>query len=73
MKREEAIALYESGQEATVDFLVAQSERIARLEEQLDELLSGLRGKGRHFCPQCFDKQLKIDRLQTENYSSRTG
>jgi len=69
MTREEAIALYDSGREATVEVLVAQSERILRLESDLEKLLSGLRGKSRRFCPECLDKQQKVDRLQTENQS----
>ena len=69
MTREEAALLYDSGKEKTVDVLVAQNERIAHLEGELEKLLSGLRSRNRRFCPQCFDKQRKIDGLQTENQS----
>jgi len=69
MTREEAALIYDSGKEKTVDILVAQRERIAHLEGELERLVSGLRGRNRRFCPECFKKQLKVDRLHTENQS----
>ena len=71
MTQEEAIALYDSGKHATVDVLVAQSERIARLEEQLEKLASDLPNKARRTCRGCIEKQLKIDRQQDEVKSLR--
>ena len=71
MTREEATALYESGKEATVSFLVAQSERVARLEAQLEKLLPCLPDKLRRTCRGCIEKRLKIDRQEDEVKSLR--
>ena len=71
MTQEEAIALYDSGKQATVDVLVAQSERIERLEEQLEKLASDLPDKARRTCRGCIEKRLKIDRLEDEVKSLR--
>jgi len=64
--RQEATAVYASGEEKTVDRLIAQAAEVARLEAEVANLLSGLRDTSRRFCKACFERQQKIDRLAGE-------
>ena len=66
MTSDAARAIFASGEEKTVEVLLAQAAENARLQAEMAQLLSGIRGRGRRFCAECFDKQQKIDRLEGE-------
>jgi transposase len=64
--RQEAMAVYASGEERTVERLLAQAQEIERLKAETAELVSAMGDTNRRFCQGCFEKQQKIDRLQAE-------
>jgi len=64
--REEAIAVYASGQEATVERLMALAVEKVRLDAQVQELLSGKGATIQGLYEDRFEQQRKIDRLEGE-------
>lgn len=66
MTPDSARAIFASGEEKTVEVLLAQAAENALLHAEMERLLVGIRGVGHRFCAGCFEKQQKIDRLQGE-------
>jgi transposase/AraC-like DNA-binding protein len=62
VNKAEAIEMYRSGEQQTVAALLRQSERLWEPKQKMAVPSKG----SRRFCPECFEKQRKIDQMQEE-------